>query len=78
MNLVSFSKPYVSPVDDKVKFDPMISIASGKLTCDSAINLSGEILTAVRKVHLIKDYMEKYKDDEQQLQRLVDDFDEMI
>jgi hypothetical protein len=73
MNLISYSKPYISPVNNKVVFYPMISIASGHMTCDKAIKLSNDILATVHCVRMIQDYMEKYKDDEEQLQKLVDE-----
>ncbi len=72
MNLVSFSKPYVSPVDLKVKFDPMIYVASSSITCDNAIQLSADIRATVYSVKMIQDYIEKYKDDEEELRKLVD------
>jgi hypothetical protein len=73
MNLISYSKPYISPVDLKVKFDPMINIASGKVTCNGAIEVMNQIVIAVSAVRMIQDYMEKYKEDEEQLRKLVDD-----
>jgi len=69
---VYFEKPYVSPVDLKVKFKPKICISSDILNDNDAIELCNDIMKTVAEVRYLIDYFEKYKDDETELRKLVD------
>ena len=70
-NLISFQKPYVSPIDLKVTFNPRITLSGSTLNVDELLDLKVHIDKTVNDIRFINDYFEKYKDDESMLARLV-------
>lgn len=71
--LIELQKPYLSPIDLKVKFDPIISMTGCRLTRDECIELKSQIDKLIYEYDFTRDYFETHKDNESMLRKFIEE-----